>query len=86
MTTSQTKSITLTKNELNELLVECARLGAHNAVEDFARYRLKDACTILNISYPTLYRRVLEGKIKAVDGMITGKEIRKYLGFTNLKE
>lgn len=79
MNLNKTQEITLTKSELNNLLIECARLGAHNAIEDFARYRLKDACKILNISYPTLNRRILEGKIKVIDGLITGKEIRKYL-------
>ncbi|MNV42128.1 hypothetical protein D3C71_1337880 [compost metagenome] len=42
-------------------------------------YHLKDACTRLGISYNTLKKRILEGKIQVVDGRITGAEIRRYL-------
>lgn len=77
MNVDKAQEITLTKADLNNLLIECARLGAHNAIEDFAHYCLKDACKILNISYPTLNRRILEGKI--IDGLITGREIRRYV-------
>lgn len=42
-------------------------------------YHLKNACKQLGISYNTLQWRILEGKIRPVDGRITGAELRRYL-------
>lgn len=71
--------VTIEQHELQRLLVEAARLGANHAIEDMVCYHLKDACARLGISYNTLKKRILEGKIQAVDGRITGAEIRRYL-------
>lgn len=71
--------IELTQTELQNLLTESARIGAQRAIEDFAVYHLKDAAVKLNMSLPTLDKRIKEGKIKTVDGRITGYEIRRYL-------
>lgn len=61
------------------MLVEASRQGAHLAIEDIVCYHYKDACERLGISYNTLQKRIREGKIKPVDGRITGAEIRRYL-------
>ena len=71
--------ITLEKRELEQMMIEMARLGASIAIEDMVCYHYKDACKRLGISYNTLQRRILEGKIKPVDGRITGAELRRYL-------
>jgi predicted site-specific integrase-resolvase len=55
-------------------------LGANHAIDDMVCYHLKDACACLGISYNTLKRRIDEGKIRSVDGRVTGAEIRRYLG------
>lgn len=75
--------VTIERHELQRLLVEAARLGANHAIEDMVCYHLKDACARLGISYNTLKKRIQEGKIKAVDGRITGAEIRRYLRETD---
>lgn len=72
-------ALTIEQHELQQMLVEAARLGANHAIEDMVCYHLKDACTHLGISYNTLKKRMLEGKIHAVDGRITGAELRRYL-------
>ena len=72
-------NITIEQHELQRMLVEAARMGANHAIEDMVCYHLKDACARLGISYNTLKKRILEGKIQAVDGRITGAEIRRYL-------
>lgn len=71
--------ITIEQHELQRLLVEAARQGANHAIDDLVCYHLKDACTRLGISYNTLQKRISEGKIRPVDGRITGAEIRRYL-------
>jgi len=71
--------IVLTKEDLQEMLVEASRKGANLAIEDMVCYHYKDACERLGISYNTLQKRIREGKIKPVDGRITGAEIRRYL-------
>lgn len=71
--------VTLEMHELRALLVEAARLGANHAIEDMVCYHLKDACARLGISYNTLQRRIQEGKIRPIDGRITGAEMRRYL-------
>lgn len=72
--------VTLEMHELRALLVEAARLGANHAIDDMVTCNLKDAAEKLGVSSPTLYRRMTEGKIRPVDGRITGAELRRYLG------
>lgn len=71
--------ITLEENRLKDMLIEAARLGANQAIEDMVCYHYKDACARLGISYNTLQKRISEGKIRPVDGRITGAELRRYL-------
>lgn len=71
--------ITLKQHELQNMLIEAARLGANQAIEDMVCYHYKDACARLGISYNTLQKRISEGKIRPVDGRITGAELRRYL-------
>lgn len=75
--------ITLQQDALESLLAEAARRGAIQAIEEMTCYHLKDACRILGISYNTLQKRIQEGKIRPVDGRITGAEIRRYLRLKN---
>lgn len=72
-------SITLEKAELQNMLEQASRNGAIRAFNDLAVYHLTDAAKMLGISYNTLQKRILEGKIKPVDGRITGAEITRYL-------
>lgn len=72
-------TLTLEQHELQKMLVEAARIGANHAIEDMVCYHLKDACDRLGISYNTLKKRLAEGKIRAIDGRITGAELRRYL-------
>lgn len=72
-------TLTLEQHELQKMLVEAARIGANHAIEDMVCYHLKDACKKLGISYNTLQKRLLAGKIVAIDGRITGAELRRYL-------
>jgi predicted DNA-binding protein (UPF0251 family) len=72
-------TITLEQHELQRMLVEAARLGANHAIEDMVCYHFNEACERLGISYNTLKKRIQEGKIRPVDGRITGAEIRRYL-------
>lgn len=76
--------ITIEQNELQRLLVEAARQGANHAIDDLVCYHLKDACARIGISYNTLKKRIREGKIQAVDGRITGAELRRYLRAANV--
>lgn len=71
--------ITLEENHLKNMLIEAARMGAQHAIEDMVCYHYKDACARLGISYNTLQKRIQEGKIRPVDGRITGAELRRYL-------
>lgn len=71
--------ITLERHALQELLEQAAERGAARAIDALACYHYKDACKLLGISYNTLQRRIAEGKIRPVDGRITGAEIRRYL-------
>jgi len=72
-------AVSLTPGHLNTLLIEAARRGAEIAINDMVCYHYKDASKRLGISYNTLQKRILEGKIHPVDGRITGVEIRRYL-------
>lgn len=71
--------VTLEQHELHRMLIEAARLGANHAIDDLVCYHFNEACERLDISYNTLKKRILEGKIRPVDGRITGAEIRRYL-------
>ncbi|MNK70355.1 hypothetical protein D3C87_897730 [compost metagenome] len=71
--------VTMHEDQLRELLEEAARRGAHTAFEELTLCHLKDACARLGMSYNTLKKRIQEGKIRPVDGRITGAEIRRYL-------
>lgn len=71
--------ITIEQHELKKMLIEAARLGANQAIDDLVTYNLADTAQRLGVSYPTLLRRVKEGKIRPVDGRVTGAEIRRYL-------
>ncbi|NYT59465.1 hypothetical protein H0A65_11095 [Alcaligenaceae bacterium] len=72
-------TITIEQHDLRKMLVEAARLGANHAIEDLVCYNKMDACERLGISYNTLNKRIVEGKLHDVDGRITGAEIRRYL-------
>lgn len=67
------------QHELQRMLTEAARQGAMIAIEGMVCYHLKDACERLGVSYNTLQRRIREGKIRTVDGRITGAELTRYL-------
>lgn len=75
----QPMQITIEQHELKKLLVEASRMGANLAIEDMACFHYKDAAQRLGISYNTLQKRISEGKIRPVDGRITGAELRRYL-------
>jgi len=72
-------AVSLAPGQLGVLLTEAARRGAEIAITDMVCYHYKDACKRLGISYNTLQKRILEGKIRPVDGRITGAELRRYL-------
>jgi len=78
MTVNDT-AINLAPGQLGVLLEQAARRGAEIAISDMVCYHYKDACKRLGISYNTLQRRIDEGKIRPVDGRITGAELRRYL-------
>ena len=77
--------ITMEQHALENLLTEAARRGAAQAIEDMVCYHYADACERLGISYNTLQKRIKEGKIRPVDGRITGAELRRYLALKNDK-
>lgn len=72
-------TITLETTDFERMLEEAARRGAERAIEDMVCYHYQDACARLGISYNTLQKRIKEGKIRPVDGRITGAELRRYL-------
>lgn len=72
-------TITLETTDFVRMLEEAARRGAERAIEDMVCYHYQDACARLGISYNTLQKRIKEGKIRPVDGRITGAELRRYL-------
>ncbi|MFA5633418.1 MAG: helix-turn-helix domain-containing protein [Porticoccaceae bacterium] len=71
--------ITMDESRLSELLAEAARRGAEQAISDLTMYTKQQACEMLGISYNTLQRRIVERKIRIVDGRIPGEAIRQYL-------
>lgn len=78
-TTSKDWTMNIEQHELQRMLTEAARQGAEIAIEEMVCYHYKDACKRLGISYNTLQKRIVDGKIRPVDGRITGQEIRRYL-------
>lgn len=74
--------ITMQPEQLEDLLARAAQRGAQQAFDELVCYHYKDACKLLGISYNTLQKRILEGKLRPVDGRITGAEIRRYLGLS----
>ncbi len=72
-------NITIEKAELQEMMVQAARIGAMNMFNEITLYHLKDAANLLGVSYNTLQKRIAEGKIRVIDGRITGAEISRYL-------
>ena len=51
----------------------------NKAISALVSYNIKDAAKQIGITPNTLTKRILEGKIKSVDGRITGAEIKRYL-------
>lgn len=74
------ETVTLSRHELDALLTRASKEGAKLMMNEIAVYHMKDAARLLNMSYNTLQKRINEGKIKPVDGRITGAEINRYLG------
>lgn len=72
--------IALEESSLQNMLFMAAQMGAEKAISALVSYNLKDAAKQIGVTPKTLTKRILEGKIKAVDGRITGAEIRRYLG------
>ncbi|NYT67927.1 helix-turn-helix domain-containing protein [Pusillimonas noertemannii] len=71
--------LTIERHELESMLIEAARIGANHAIEGMVCYHLKDAAARLGVSYNTLQKRIAEGKLRVIDGRITGEELRRYL-------
>lgn len=71
--------LTIERHELQQMLIEAARIGANHAIEGMVCYHLKDAAERLGVSYNTLQKRIAEGKLRVIDGRITGEELRRYL-------
>lgn len=69
---------------LEDAVAQGAKIGVREALDNLVLYNLGDACKQLSMSYNTLQKRIREGKIKAVDGRITGGEIRRYLTKTTI--
>ena len=78
MENSQTV-ITITKQELEALLTRAAKRGADEAIAAMVIYTYTDAAKKLGICYNTLKKHIVAGKIKSIDGRITGAEIQRYL-------
>ena len=51
----------------------------NKAISALVSYNIKDAAKQIGITPKTLTKRIMEGKIKSVDGRITGAEIKRYL-------
>lgn len=51
----------------------------NKAISTLVSYNIKDAAKQIGITPNTLTKRIMEGKIKSVDGRITGAEIKRYL-------
>lgn len=64
---------------LTDLLIQSARMGAQIAMDKLISLNLKDAAKQIGITPKTLTKRILQGKIKAVDNRISAAEIQRYL-------
>ncbi len=71
--------VTIEESLLRDMLVESARIGAEKAFRRYVRCNYTEAARLLGITPKTLSKRVMEGKLKATDGLITGEEIDRYL-------
>lgn len=71
--------IAIEESQLQSLLAESARRGAEQAFKRYVRYNYTEAAKLLQINPKTLSKYILLGKIKAVDGMVSGEEIDRYL-------
>lgn len=71
--------IAIEESQLKHLLFQAAQMGADKAISALVSYNIKDAAKQIGVTPKTLGKRILEGKIKAVDGRITGAEIKRYL-------
>lgn len=69
----------LSDPRVRALLEEAARRGAQAAIDDLVLYTMGDAAKRIGIAYSTLRKRVLEGKVRTVDGKVSGIEMRRYL-------
>jgi hypothetical protein len=76
----ETILVTLEQSELEDLLAKAVAAGAELTFKKYIRYNLMTAANHLDITPKTLAKYVSMGKIKAVDGLITGTEIDRYLG------
>lgn len=71
--------ITLSRTELDAIIKNASRQGALMAFEELATYTISEASKKLGICTNTLRTRIREGKIKMIDGKITGAEILRCL-------
>lgn len=71
--------VTIEESSLREMLAESARIGAEKAFRRYVRYNYTEAAKLLGVTPKTLSKRVMEGKLMATDGLITGEEIDRYL-------
>ncbi len=71
--------IAIEESRLESLLTEATRRGAEIAFKRFVRYNYTEAARLLSITPKTLSKYIVGGKIKAVDGMVSGEEIDRYL-------
>lgn len=76
---SNATNIIIPESTLKQMLVEAAEYGAKRFMDDMAVYSYSEAAKLLKMSSVTLRKRIHEGKIKQVDGKVTGQEIRRYL-------
>lgn len=71
--------VTIEESSLQNMLFQAAQLGADKAISALVSYNIKDAAKQIGITPKTLTKRIMEGKIKSVDGRIAGAEIKRYL-------
>ncbi|MGO3123657.1 MAG: hypothetical protein ACTIKR_06500 [Advenella sp.] len=76
---ASTETIKVDKSEFDRMLIRAGEIGAQKMLEKIAVFHLTDAAKLLGVSYATLHKRIAAGKIKTVDGRITGAEITRYL-------
>ena len=76
-----TKTVTLSQYELQEMLTDAAAAGAKRVFDDIAVYNKQEAAKLLRMSYMTLQKKIDTGRLKTVDGRITGAEISRYLKY-----